>query len=78
MGLIPGSGRSPGGGKWQPTSIFLSEKFHGQRSLAGYSPKGHKELGNMNLTYSSLDFSHAPHFLMTVTCLGRFAGGGKW
>ena len=24
--------------KWQPTSVFLPEKFHGQRSLAGYSP----------------------------------------
>ena len=23
--------------KWQPTSVFLSRKFYGQRSLAGYS-----------------------------------------
>ena len=30
--------------KWQPTPVFLSGKFHGQRSLAGYSPWGHKEL----------------------------------
>ena len=30
--------------KWQPTPIFLSVKFQGQRSLAGYSPWGHKEL----------------------------------
>ena len=29
--------------KWQPTPVFLSGKFHGQRSLAGYSPEGHKE-----------------------------------
>jgi len=42
---IPGLGRSPGGGKWQPTPVFLPEKCHGQRSLAGYSPKGHKEPG---------------------------------
>ena len=28
--------------KWQPTPIFLSEKFHGQRSLVGYSPWGGK------------------------------------
>ena len=28
--------------KWQPTPVFLSGKFHGQRSLAGYSPLGHK------------------------------------
>ena len=25
-------------GIWQPTPIFLPGKFHGQRSLAGYSP----------------------------------------
>ena len=29
--------------KWQPTPI-LTEKFHEQRSLVGYSPWGHKEL----------------------------------
>ena len=28
----------------KPTSVFLPGKFHGQRSLAGYSPGGHKEL----------------------------------
>ena len=30
--------------KWQPTPEFLSGKFQGQRSLAGYSPWGRKEL----------------------------------
>ena len=29
--------------KWQPTPIFLPGKFHGQRSLVGYSPWGPKE-----------------------------------
>ena len=28
----------------QPTPVFLPEKSHGQRHLAGCSPKGHKEL----------------------------------
>ena len=28
---------------WQPTPVFLPGKSHGQRSLAGYSPWGHKE-----------------------------------
>ena len=27
----------------QPTPVFLPGEFHGQRSLAGYSPWGHKE-----------------------------------
>ena len=28
---------------WQPTPVLLPGEFHGQRSLAGYSPWGHKE-----------------------------------
>ena len=30
--------------KWQPTPVFWPGKSHGQRSLAGYSPLGRKEL----------------------------------
>ena len=29
--------------KWQPTPVFLPGKCHGQKSLAGYSPRGCKE-----------------------------------
>ena len=29
--------------KWQLTAVLLPEKSHGQRSLVGYSPWGHKE-----------------------------------
>ena len=29
--------------KWLPTPVFLSRESHGQRSLASYSPWGHKE-----------------------------------
>ena len=29
---------------WQPTPVFLPGESHGQRSLAGYRPWGHKEL----------------------------------
>ena len=29
--------------EWQPTPVFLPGKFHIQRSLEGYSPKGCKE-----------------------------------
>ena len=34
---------NPWNRKWQPTPVFLPGKFHGQRSLAGYSPWGCKE-----------------------------------
>ena len=30
--------------KWHTTSVFLPGKYRGPRSLAGYSPWGHKEL----------------------------------
>jgi len=43
LGLIPGSGSSAGEGERLPTSIFLPGEFHGQRTLASYSPWGHKE-----------------------------------
>ena len=29
--------------KWQPTPVFLPGESHGQRSLAGYSPRGRKQ-----------------------------------
>ena len=34
--------------KWQPIPVFLPGKFHGQRSLVGYSLWGHKELDMTN------------------------------
>ena len=40
-GSISGLGRSPGNGNLTP--VFLPGKFHGQRSLVGYSPWGLKE-----------------------------------
>ena len=43
-GLILGSGRFPERKKWQPLSVFLPEKSHGQKKLVGYNPKGLKEL----------------------------------
>ena len=43
LGLIPESGRSPGEGNSLLRPVFLPGEFHGQRSLARYSPCGHKE-----------------------------------
>ena len=39
----PWVGKVPWSRKWQPTPIFLPGKSLGQRSLVGYSPRGHKE-----------------------------------
>ena len=43
-GSIPGLGRSLGGGHGNPLQYSCLENPHGQRSLAGYSPWGHKAL----------------------------------
>jgi len=44
LGLIPGSGRSPGGGHGNPLQYSCLENPHGQRRLVSYNPWGHKEL----------------------------------
>ena len=35
---------------WQPTPVFLPGETHGQRSLVGYSPWGHKESDTTEVT----------------------------
>ena len=48
LGSISGLGRSPGEGNGYLFQ-FLPGKFHGQRSLEGYRPWGHKELNTTEL-----------------------------
>ena len=40
----PWVGMIPWRRAWQPTPVFLPGEPHGQRSLAGYNPWGHREL----------------------------------
>ena len=42
-GFHPWVGKIPWRKKWQPTPVLLPGKSQGQRSRAGYSPRGHKE-----------------------------------
>ena len=53
-GLIPGLGKIPWRRQWQSTPVFLPGESHGQRSLVGNSPWGHKELD----TAEQLALSH--------------------
>ena len=39
----PWVGKIPWRRKWQTTPVSLPGKFHGQRRLVGFSPRGHKE-----------------------------------
>ena len=50
LGLIPGSGRSSGGGNGNPLQCSCLENPHGQRTLVGYSLLGHKELDTTEVT----------------------------
>ena len=43
LSLIPGLGRSLGGGNGNPGQCSCLENPHGQMNQAGYSPWGHKQ-----------------------------------
>ena len=43
--------------EWQPTPVFWPGESHGQRSLVGYSPWGHKEVD------TQLTFHFSPSLL---------------
>ena len=59
LGLIPGLGRSPGGGHGNPLQYSCLESPHGQRSLVGCSPWGRKESD----TTERLNTSVEPHYM---------------
>ena len=46
----PWVGKIPWRREWQPTPVLLPGESHGLRSLAGYSPWGHKELDMTEVT----------------------------
>ena len=57
--------------KWQPTTVFLPGKFHGERSLVGYSPWGHKELDTTECAYARMHahtHTHTHTQTQGITC----------
>jgi len=67
MGLIPGSRRSPWRRKWQPTSLFLPGKYHGQRGAWWATVHGVVESDMIKQLSSNIDEK-----IKTVTCLRLF------
>ena len=72
--LIPGLGRSPGGGHGNPLQYSCLENPHGQRSLAGYSPQGRKESDtterlNHQISACGINISLVNNMLIGVFCL---------
>ena len=66
-GFHPWIKKTPWRREWLPTPVFLPGKSHGQRSLAGYSPRGHKRVGH-NLATKHKD---------TLTANGPYGSAGK-
>ena len=48
---------------WQPTPVFLPGESHGQRSLGGYSPWGHRESDMTEATWRAHVFNLMPRVL---------------
>ena len=65
-GFDPWVGEIPWRRKWQSTPVLLPGKSHGQRSLVGYSPWGHKESDTTERLY------------LTWVIVGSQTGPGAW
>ena len=55
-------GKIPWRRAWQSTPVFFPGKYHGQRSLAGYSPWGHKE-------WNTTEATENIHFVCVYVCV---------
>ena len=70
VGLIPGLGRSSGGGHGNPLHDSCLENPHGQRSLAGYSPWGRKESDTTEPQHFSVLAGKSSQYLFAFTWEG--------
>ena len=60
--------------KWQPSPVFLPGKFHGQRSLVGCSPRGHKESDmTEHSTHTREDTLYHDCSVQLLSCVRLFA-----
>ena len=53
--------------KWQHALVFLPRKSHGQRSLVGYSPWGHKESDTTEQLCTHGVFSRFNHIVACIS-----------
>ena len=83
-GFDPWVGQMPWRREWQPTPVFLPGEFHGQRSLAGYSLWGCKELDTTGSTNTHIytyihdsqeeDRCESWFWLQVLRCVPRMDG----
>ena len=59
---------------WQPTPVILPGNFHGQRSLSGYSPRGHKEMDRTE----QLSTHIRTHHIFSFYCSNKNSQRAMW
>ena len=66
--------KSPSSRKWQPAPVFLPGTSHGQRSLVGYRPRGHKESDRTDCAcVPACAHTHSEKLVSLLSCpLGPF------
>ena len=67
-GLIPRLGTAPGEGNGDSLTYSCLEKSHGQRSLAGHSPWGHKSSTLLSDSACARVHKHRLYFMLCVLC----------
>ena len=65
-GFDPYVGTIPWRRAWQLTPVFLLGKFHGQRSLVGYSPWGRKESDTTERALMAKSFEESGDFDLLI------------
>ena len=80
-GFNPWAGKITCRRKWQPIPVFLPGKSHRQKSLAGYSPWGHKRVRHVLATLPCRHYLYplkppgkSPANLSTIVCRVRTDG----
>ena len=76
-GFDPWVRKMPWRRKWQPIPVLLSGKFHGWRSLVGYSPWGLKEFDTTERLHFLSLFCSQP-FIIILVCCERSVGIGTF
>ena len=74
LGSIPGLERFPGGGNSSPLQCSCQENPHGQRSLAGYSPWGRRQLDTTDDWATKAQHTEIQHmyiFLIGGSCFTK-------
>ena len=73
----PWVGKIPWSRKWQPTPAFLPKESHGQSSLEGYSPQGHKGWDMTEVTWHTAH-NNIPLYEYTTFCPSMYLSMDVW